>query len=84
MNIANAIRSSIADKMETQRDGTFPLDTYTKIIQELKAASITPGYIINVEDVQYNDTHCYTLFGDGSLLIIYAKGKIAALSVSGE
>ena len=83
MNIANAIRSSVADQMRKKDNGYFTLDDYEKIIHELKAMSITPGYIINVEDVQHSDTHCYALFGDGSLLIIYAKGKISALSVSG-
>ena len=83
MNIANAIRSSVVDKMPTKGDGSFTPAGYTKIIQDLETMSTTPGYIINVEDVQHSDTHCYALFGDGSVLVVYAKGKISALSVSG-
>ena len=83
MNIANALQSAVVDKMQKKGNGYFTQEAYAKIVQELEAMSITPGYIINVEDVQHNDTHCYALFGDGSLLIIYAKGKIEALSTSG-
>ena len=83
MNIANAIRTSVSDKMYRKGSNVFDTGAYEKIIQELENMSITPGYIINVEDVQHNATHCYALFGDGSVLVIYAKGKISALSVSG-
>ena len=83
MNIANAVRSSVADKMQKKGDGSFTPDAYAQVITELLDMRDSPYYIISVEDVQHNDTHCYALFGDDSLLIIYAKGKISALSVSG-
>ena len=83
MNIANAIWTSVADKMQKTSDGAFKPSAYRRIIEELKGMRDSPYCIINVEDVQANDTHCYALFGDGSVLVIQAKGKISALSVSG-
>ena len=52
MNIANAIRSSVVDKMPTKGDGSFTPDGYTKIHPRTRNHEHTPGYIINVEDVQ--------------------------------
>ena len=83
MNIANAVRSSVADKMKRRVDGSFTLDAYAAVIHELHTMKESSYHIISVEDVQHSDTHCYALFGDGSVLIIYAKGKIEALSGSG-
>ena len=84
MNIANAIRFSVADKMYRRDSNIFTVGAYNQMVNELKAMKNAPYHIISVEDVQANNTHCYALFGDGSILFIHVGGKISALSVSGE
>ena len=83
MNIAYAIGNIAIDAMHKTETGAFTSESYNRITDELQRMKNAKNYFINVENVQASDTHCYALFGDGSVLVVQAKGKISALTVSG-
>ena len=83
MNIATAMSNAIRLNMVKTGTGAFTQKSYQQAVQELTALRDKPNALISVSNVQHNERYCYTLFGDGSVMLIACNGAISSLTTGG-